>query len=288
MEPIQTLYERSCEGETPSLADALRAEYGGDLRFPAAPPNRPLVVANFVSTLDGVTSFDIPGKSGGAPISGANRGDRFIMGLLRASADAVLVGSGTVEAVSHNHVWVAEYIFPQAADRYREYRQTVLGKPRYPLNVIISGTGRLDLTRAVFHTPEIAVLVLTTEAGRRGLAGAGVGALSTTAVRVLPAEGGKLLPWEILRILHGEFGARLILHEGGPMLLGQFLADGLVDELCLTLAPQIAGRMEARFRPALIMNTEFGPDTAPWLNLLSVKRGGDHLYLRYRRTGPRE
>jgi riboflavin biosynthesis pyrimidine reductase len=288
METIQTLYERSCEGETPSLADWLRGEYGGDLRFPAAPPNRPLVVANFVSTLDGVTSFDIPGKSGGAAISGANRGDHFIMGLLRASADAVLVGSGTVEAVSHDHVWVAEYIFPQGADRYRQYRQTVLRKPRYPLIVIISGTGRLDLTRAVFHTPEIAVLVLTTEAGRRGLADAGVGALSSTAVRVLPAEEGKLLPLEILRILHGEFGVHLILHEGGPTLLGQFLADELVDELCLTLAPQIAGRMQARFRPALIMNTEFGPDTAPWLNLLSVKRGGDHLYLRYRRTVPRD
>jgi riboflavin biosynthesis pyrimidine reductase len=85
-----------------------------------------------------------------------------------------------------------------------------------------------------------------------------------------------------LRLLKDEFDAGLVLHEGGPALFGQSLADDAIDELFLTLAPQVAGRILAHFRPALVMNAQFLPGNAPWLNLLSVKRAGDHLYLRYR------
>ena len=60
-------------------------------------------------------SYKIPGKSGGAEITGRNAGDHFIMGLLRASADAVLVGSGTFGEVSPSHLWIPEYIYPEAA-----------------------------------------------------------------------------------------------------------------------------------------------------------------------------
>ena len=67
--------------------------------FRPAPQARPYCIANFVSTLDGVVSFNLPGQSEGAQISSSNEEDRFIMGLLRASADAVLVGSGTLQAV---------------------------------------------------------------------------------------------------------------------------------------------------------------------------------------------
>jgi len=109
------------------------------------------------------------------------------MGLLCASADAVLVGSGTVEAVSHN-------IYPQAADLYVQYRQTVLGKAKHPLIVIVSGTGRIDLTRAVFHTTGITVLVLTTETGLLQLTETGADALSSTVIRVVPASEDRLAP----------------------------------------------------------------------------------------------
>ncbi len=96
MDPIRTLVEQDEKLSESLLPADLRTQYGGDLRFPSAAAER-LYVANFVSTLDGVVSYDVPGQSGGAQISGANEGDRFIMGLLRASADAVLVGGGTVE-----------------------------------------------------------------------------------------------------------------------------------------------------------------------------------------------
>ena len=66
-----------------------------------------------MSTLDGVVSFNIPGKSEGAQISKSNEEDRFIMGLLRASADAVLVGSGTLQAVGPQGTWLPESVCRQ-------------------------------------------------------------------------------------------------------------------------------------------------------------------------------
>ncbi len=278
---IQTLFERAQE-RAPRFSDALRAAYGGDLSFPTPAPERPHVVANFVSTLDGVVSFKVPGHAGGATVSGTDAADTFIMGLLRASAHAVLVGAATVAATAPRHLWVAQYIYPQAADLYSQYRQTS-GKAANPLTVIVTGTGRIDLSRAVFHTPDVPVLVLTTEAGRQVLTDAGAGTLPSTTIRALATPDGRLEPAAILGVLKDEFGAGLVVHEGGPTLLGQFVAGGLVDELFLTLAPQIAGRSPAHPRLALIEGTAFVPQNAPWLDLLSAKRASDHLYLRYRR-----
>ena len=99
MESIRTLFAtETAEPSEAVIPEGLRARYDGNLSFPPAPENRPYFIANFVSTLDGVVSFDLPGQSGGAQISGSNEEDRFIMGLLRASADAVMVGAGTLQA----------------------------------------------------------------------------------------------------------------------------------------------------------------------------------------------
>ena len=92
--------------------------------------DRPYVIGNFVSTLDGVVSFEVPGKSGGGDISGFNEADRFIMGLLRASADAAIVGSGTLREVAQGHLWLAEHVYPEARDQYARYRRQRLNKPQ--------------------------------------------------------------------------------------------------------------------------------------------------------------
>ena len=86
-------------------------------------------MANFVSTLDGVVSFNVSGQAGGERISGSDDTGGFIMGLLRASADAVLVDGGTVEAVSPKHIWVAEFIYPAAKTAYARYRNERIRKP---------------------------------------------------------------------------------------------------------------------------------------------------------------
>ncbi len=287
MEPIRTVVERDHGPTTPVLPAGLRELYDGDLHFPAAPDRRPYVIGNFVSTLDGVVSFQIEGHSGGSTISGSDQGDRFIMGLLRASVDAVMVGSRTVHDVSSKHLWIPAFTYPQAKALYTDFRVNVLHKPQNPLVVIISGSGRLDLDRAIFRTPQVRTVVITTSAGQDELATAGATKLGSVEIYALGATGGSIDPLAILRLLYSQFGVRILLHEGGPTLFGKFLSANVVDELFITLAPQIAGRTTPTIRPGLVQGVEFLPETASWFQLLGVKQKAEHLYLRYRRTDTR-
>ncbi len=283
MGQIRTLLDRQELAGPTVLPEALSALYGGDLRLPGSGSGRPYVIGNFVSTLDGVVSFAIPGKSGGGDISGSNPEDRFIMGLLRASADAVMVGARTLREVSQSHLFAAESIYRAASDSYARYRREILHKPRYPLNVIVSGSGKIDLERAIFHTPDLHAVIFTTEEGGQRLTAAGAGALDSIDVRTIEGSSSPLSPDAMLEILGRDLGVGLLLHEGGPALFGSFVAKGLVDEFFLTIAPQLAGREGVPLRPGMIAGIDFSPETAPWLDLVSVKQTGNHLYLRYRK-----
>lgn len=286
MELVRTLFDRD-ELAGRFLTQELHDLYDGDLHFPAVAAGHPYVVGNFVSTLDGVVSFKIKGQSGGGPISGSDPGDRFIMGLLRASVDAVIVGSGTVHDVSPKHLWIPSFVNPELKTQYANFRVNHLHKAENPLVVIVSGSGRLDLQRAVFLTPTVTVLIVTTASGQKQLVAAGATSLASVKVRVLDKDGGNgVSAAKILQLLASEFGVTTLLHEGGPTLFGQFLQAGLVNELFLTLSPQIAGRVPKSARPAVVQGIEFLPNTAPWFELLSAKQKTEHLYLRYRRTGP--
>ena len=282
---VRTLMNRDQVHFGPALPAGLRDLYDGDLHFPASSAGRPFVIANFVSTLDGVVSYQIKGRAGGSTISGSDPADRFIMGLLRASADAVIVGARTVQDVGPECLWLPEHTYPDAKHLYREYRANVLHKPEYPLLVVVSGSGKLELERAIFHTPEMRAVVITTSAGWDALARAGATKLPSVEIHVLDASCGTIDPLAILRLLYTQLGIRRLLHEGGPTLFGQFLKAEAVNELFLTLSPQIAGRGSATIRPALVQGTEFMPDYAPWFQLLSVKQRAEYLYLRYQRTG---
>lgn len=282
MERLRTVIERGPQQPSPVLPPSLQELYDGDLYFPPAPDRRPSVIANFASTLDGVVSYKTEGHSGGAAISGSDAADRFIMGLLRASADAVMVGARTVHDVSPKHLWVPAFIYPAAGEAYADYRINVLHKPEHPLVVIISGSGRLELERAIFRTPEVRVVVITTAAGQDELAKAGATRLGWVEILTLGQMGGTIDSVAILRLLFSQFGVRTLLHEGGPTLFGEFLAARVVDELFVTLAPQIAGRLPQTLRPGLVQGIEFLPNTAPWFQLISVKQKAEHLYLHYR------
>jgi riboflavin biosynthesis pyrimidine reductase len=269
----------------PALPPGLRDLYDGDLPFRTSPAGRPFVIGNFVSTLDGVVSYGIKGQAGGSLISGSDPADRFIMGLLRASADAIMVGARTVADTSPQSLWIPEFTYPDAKHLYADYRVNVLHKPEYPLLVVVSGSGNLELGRAIFRTPGIRTVVITTSAGRDALARAGATNLPSVQIHALDPTCGVISPLAMLRLLSAQLGVRRLLHEGGPTLLGQFMAAEAVDELFLTLSPQIAGRTADAMRPALVEGTKFMPERAPWLELLSVKQSADHLYLHYRRTG---
>jgi riboflavin biosynthesis pyrimidine reductase len=280
---VRTLIDCDQEYAQSALPRQLRELYDGDLHFQASPAARLFVLANFVSTLDGVVSYEMKGKSGGSAISGGDPADRFIMGLLRASADAIIVGAGTLRDVSANSLWTPEYVYPDAKPLYAEYRVGSQHKPEYPLFVIVSGSGQLELQRAVFRTPAMRTVVITTSAGRDELTRRGAASLGSVEVHALNLSAGSIAPEAILQLLQSQYGVNTLLHEGGPTLFGQFLAAEAIDELFLTLAPQIAGRKDGATRPAIVEGVEFVPDSAPWFQMVSVKEKAAYLYLRYRR-----
>lgn len=282
MKNLNTLLDCDPPAVMPSLPRDLRQLYDGDLTFPPRSTSRPYVFANFVSTLDGVVSFKSPGHADGSTISGSDSGDHFIMGLLRASADAVLVGAGTVHDTDPASIWTPAAICPQAATLYAQYRN-LLRKPRHPLTVIVSGSGNLDLQRAVFQDPEVPVVVVTTAAGHKKLSDAGAASLTSVEVRSLGDDASTVTPAAILGLLQSQFAVECLLHEGGPTLFGEFLAAGAVDELFLTLSPRIAGRSPKSQRPGFVEGTEFSPSSAPGFRLIGAKQHQQHLFLRYRR-----
>jgi riboflavin biosynthesis pyrimidine reductase len=281
---VRTLIDCDQQYTESALPQELRELYDGDLHFHPSSTARPYVIANFVSTLDGVVSYEIEGKSGGSTISGSNLADKFIMGLLRASVDAVMVGAGTLHDVSAESLWTPESTYPDAKCFYAEYRANTLHKPENPLLVIVSGSGQLELERAVFRTPAMRTVVITTSPGRDELTRRGAATLGSVEVHALNSSSGTIAPLAMLELLHSQFGVKTVLHEGGPTLFGQFLAEDAVDELFLTLSPQVAGREPNVTRPALVQGVQFMPDSAPWLQMVSVKQHAAYLYLRYRRT----
>jgi len=251
----------------------------GHLQFPPH-GGRSYVIANFVSTLDGVVSLGIPGHAGGGEISGFNPHDRMIMGLLRAAADAVIVGAGTLRAVSADHLWNAPYIFPELAEAYQELR-TAMGKSKPPLNVFVTARAEIDLSLRVFQSGEVPVLIVTTLQGQERLSKQLMPASVQVAV-VESAAAGELSAQAVLDACASHLRrSDLILVEGGPHLMGNFLTENCLDELFLTFAPQIAGRDNSTERPGLIAGKRYAPEQPLWGALTSVKRAGSHLFLRY-------
>jgi riboflavin biosynthesis pyrimidine reductase len=137
---------------------------------------------------------------------------------------------------------------------------------------------RAGATARDAHTPGLETLIVTTEEGERRLRSEHGADLRVSRVRAV-AAAGPVPPAAVTSLLHRELGVERILHEGGPRLLGAFLAARLVDELFLTVAPQVAGREDQR-RPGLAEGAAFLPENAPWFHLQGVKRAGDHLFLR--------
>jgi len=80
MAVVRTLVDRDQDYLEPALPPGLRALYAGDLHFRTSPVERPFVLANFVSTLDGVASYEIKDQAGDSTISGSDTAVRFIMG----------------------------------------------------------------------------------------------------------------------------------------------------------------------------------------------------------------
>jgi riboflavin biosynthesis pyrimidine reductase len=261
LSPFELLYE--AEG-LPSfdLPDELSRVYGGSLGF-----TEPRVFANFVATLDGVTAIPSVPQSNKLVAAGS-AADRFLLGLLRACADVVMVGSGTLTA-SPRSLWTAAQAFPDAAEAFAELRSR-LGRPPEPEVAVLTGSGAVDPDHPAFAA---GALVLTSEAGARRLAG------RLPEESVVTLGTGEPWPPSAVGALRTR-GHRLILSEGGPHVLGSLLEAGLVEELFLTVSPLLVGR-PGDGRLALDEGADLLPGGPVDGRLLGVRRDGGHLFLRY-------
>ena len=239
--------------------------------------DRPTVVADFVSSLDGVVARSSGGTgAGGADISGNSEADRFMMALLRGLADVIVVGAGTAR-VGHRHVWTAAYLQPALAGAFAAWRTEMWLAPQ-PTTIVVTASGNLEATHAGLNAPDVPVIVATTPSGADRLARLPLG----PNVRIEAVGNDDRVPaGAILDVIRGT-GARLAVCEGGPHLFGELLRARLVDELFLTVAPQLAGRDATTSRLSLVEGTSFGDGRGRWADLVGVRRAGDDLFLRYR------
>lgn len=195
----------------------------GDL----APPERPYVVLNMVATLDGKAAL------GGRTAGLGSPADRELFHHLRTQADAVMAGAGTLRAERYGRV------VREPARREKRERE---GLHADPLACVVSASldGLAELP--LLAVPEQRVAVLTAAFGELPPREARV-----EYVRADPAGGD--VGWVDLRAALGrlrvDWDVRSVLCEGGPTLNAELLAEGLVDELFLSVAPKLAGGADA-------------------------------------------
>ena len=192
--------------------DELAARYA----FPAGRVLR----ANMVSSADGAASLD------GASAGLSSDADRRVFALLRTLADVILVGANTARVERYAPIRIREL--------WRHLRD---GRTPTPPIAVVTASGELDPDSPLIAgaPPHAQTIVITTSsvplAVRDRLAKhADVVVAGSVAVDLTAA----------VQALHDR-GHSHILAEGGPGILSQMVAAGLLDELCLTIGPLLAG-----------------------------------------------
>jgi riboflavin biosynthesis pyrimidine reductase len=242
------------------LPRPLREIYGG-LRLRTSG-----VLANFVSSLDGAVALPAVAKSSSL-ISGGHPADRFVVALLRAIADAVVIGAGTYR--QHRGPWTAATAYPDAGSSFAELRAR-LGSAPAPTLVVVTRSGDLGEPRPYLDGSLIVSVASSLERLEPfRAAGANVVALD---------DGGSIDPARLVELLV-QRGYTRILTEGGPDLMGDLLRANLVDELFLTLSPMVVGGGDPP--PATLTGGAELPAPLPADHLLGARRADDYLFLRY-------
>ncbi|HVG74892.1 MAG TPA: dihydrofolate reductase family protein [Thermoleophilaceae bacterium] len=221
-----------------------------DLRA-LAPPGRPYLGINMVSSLDGKATLGwrTKGLSSDA--------DRLLFHHLRTQADAVMVGAGTAREERYGRM--------TKNDELRQKRMNE-GRVADALAVVVSG--RLDLPPdlPLLNDPEQRVVIAT--ASDEEIAG--------VTGDVEYARTGDDLP-KLLAYLHEEHGVRSVLCEGGPTLNSHLFAAGVVDELFLTFNPKVLGGASAL---TIVAGRELVEPAEP--QLVTVAEHDGELYTRWR------
>nr|WP_079036764.1 MULTISPECIES: pyrimidine reductase family protein [Streptomyces] len=215
--------------------------------------------ANMVSALDGAAQHD--GRS--QPISSDT--DMRVFGTLRGLADVVVVGAETVRKEGYR---------PARAREAFAARRAAAGQTPAPAVAVVSASLDLDFSLPLFTAPLTPTLLVTGAAAPAERIDA---AAKAGAVVVVAGEGAAVEPERVAPAL-AERGLTRLLTEGGPRLLGQFVAAGALDELCLTVSPMLTAGDAQRIAvgPALAVPEKFA--------LASVLEEDGFLFTRYRRT----
>ncbi|WP_079249381.1 pyrimidine reductase family protein [Streptomyces sp. IMTB 2501] len=239
-----------------SLAE-LAAAYAYPEPVPDAP--RPWLRANMVSTLDGAAQHE--GRS--QPISSA--ADMRIFGTLRALADVIVVGAETVRQEAYR---------PARARAEFAAARKAAGQAPAPAIAVVSASLELDFSLPLYTSPLVPTLILTGAAAAPGRIAAAEKAGATV---VMAGEGRGIEPARAVRALAG-LGHTRLLTEGGPRLLGQLIAAGVLDEMCLTLSPMLTAGDAQRVAG--------GPsvDVPRRFELVSLLEEAGFLFGRYRRS----
>lgn len=231
-------------------------------------PDR-VIYANFVSSIDGVVTLGAK-PSAGSVISGKDAADRFLMGLLRACADAVMLGAATLRATP-GHLWTPAHVFPSLATEFTALR-SALGRSAEPALVVLTASGELDFSHPALVRGAI---VMTTGPGAKKIGSR----LPASCELVVLGKGKRLDIGKAVGEVR-ERGFDVLLSEAGPHVTGQLVGEGLLDEVFLTLSPVLAGRgKEKRF--GMVEGIELLPANGGWSRLLSARQHGDYLFLRY-------
>lgn len=191
-----------------------------------SPLTRPWIRVNFVSSIDGAVSADGVSAGLGTPA------DKRVFEVLRAAADAVVVGAGTVRSENYGGVSLPASV---------RARRTASAQAPVPPIVVVTASASLDPDSRLFTDTEVAPMIITSVSApadaRRRLEEAGglVVALETESVTTAGVKAAL-----------DAAGYRRILLEGGPGLFGTFLDDDAVDEVCLTTSPMVVGGSAGR------------------------------------------
>jgi len=285
MYTFELLFDHSEQG---GVEDPAVAGYGR-MSFPVPPPDRPWIYSNFVQSLDGIVS--LRGKFGSGSDIAQSEEDRWLMDLLRAHADAVLIGINSLIEERYYMGSARGPVFKIGDPEVLRVREK-LGRGRQK-NIFVTNSANIELSNyRVFDGELVDAYVITTRSGADRLR-----TQRHPSVKIIEAgEWPRVdLPLAIKK-LQQELGIRYLLCEGGPTLYGNMARAGLIDEKFVTIAPVEAGQMapteqemsqydKTRVRPTTFAGQGFTKENMTRWTWLSSRRVKDHAFNRYRRRG---